>query len=608
MPRRRLRWLAIALAASALILSACVGSAPDAGTGASEPAGGLPAASAALSPATAPTPAESNELITAAGWECLPLPGARVAGGKLILAAGAAGLTTLNDYRLRLETREDVAISITVEADTAPGIAGLQFWNSLPPPGEGTRWFTTAAKLVLGLAGGRVRISVWDGTGATPAYQYDGRDGGQSGPLVLGAQREGDALVFRVAGAEVARTKVLGPLTGGPLWFGPSVVANKTLTVHRFVVTDGAHPRGAEIVRAVAPAAPAGAAPSLRTAAAARDRLIGAYVNQRPFRWNQQLRDVAAREFGLLSAADGFNWPMLRPARDLYQFCPADDLVAFAEANNMRVHAGQLTWSQNPDWLTKGGFSRDELIAILREHIQTVVGRYRGRIHTWNVVNEVFEYNNFGRLNRAEDRLWMRVIGPEYVDMAFRWAHEADPQAVLLFNDVDAEGTLCAARCGAGVAAGSRNLKSDALYEFVKGMLARGVPIHGVGMQAHWGARLAFPTVDPASVAPNMKRLADLGLEVWITEMDLPIVKPVTPDKLAAQTQTYRQVLEICLAATNCKALIIFGVYDGGYALPPFLAREGVIAQGEWTAPLLFDESFRPKSAYEALAEVLRKR
>jgi len=101
--------------------------------------------------------------------------------------------------------------------------------------------------------------------------------------------------------------------------------------------------------------------------------------------------------------------------------------------------------------------------------------------------------------------------------------------------------------------------------------------------------------------------VADLGLEVWITEMDVPIVTPVTPDKLAAQAQTYRQMFETCLAAPNCKAFIVFGVYDGGYALPPFLAREGVTAQGQWAAALLFDESFRPKPAYEALAEVLRR-
>jgi endo-1,4-beta-xylanase len=372
-------------------------------------------------------------------------------------------------------------------------------------------------------------------------------------------------------------------------------------------VTDGAHPRGAEVVRAVAPAVPAGAAPSLRTGAAARDRFIGTSITGRLLRWSQQERDVAVREFNMLASADQFGWEPLRPARDQYQFCAADQLVAFAEANNMRVHAGHLAWARNPDWLTEGNFSRDELIAILREHIQTVVGRYRGRIHAWNVVNEVFEFNNFGGLAKGEPQIWMRVIGPEYIDMAFRWAHEADPQAILLFNDADQEGTGCAARCGPA-GNGSRNLKADAQYEFVKGMLARGVPVHGVGMQTHWGARLATPTVDPATVAAQMKRLADLGLDVYITEMDVPIVKPVTPDKLAAQAQTYRQMLEVCLAALTCKAFIVWGFYDGDYADPPYLVRQDSRALGTYAAPLLFDEAFRPKPAYDALAEVLRRR
>ncbi len=581
------RWIAPAVAASALILTACIGGTPEAGPDASASAVGPAAASPAAIATAAPAPAESNELITDAGWECQPLPGARVAGGKLIIAAGPAGLTTMNAYRLRLQSREDVAISITVEADTGPGFAGLAFWNSLPPPGDAANWYVTAARLVVGLAGGRVRIGVYDGTRATPAFQYDGRDGGQTGPLALGVQREGDTLVFRAAGAEVARTKVLGPLTGGPLFFGPNVVASKTLTVHRFVVTDGAHPRGAEIVRAVAPAAPAGAAPSLRAAVAGRDRLIGAYVHQRGLRWNQQLRDVAAREFNVLSVVDGFNWRMLSPARGQYQFCAADQLVAFAEANNMRAHAGMLTWTKNPTWLTEGKFSRDELIGILREQIQTVVGRYRGRIQAWNVVNEIFDVN--GRLDNAEDEFWMRAIGPDYVDMAFRWAHEADPQAVLLLNDFDAEGF---------------NRRSDGLYEFVKGMLARGVPIHGVGMQTHWGeGRQTFPLqrFDRNTVGPNMKRLADLGLEVWITEMDITLRKPVTPDQLAAQAQTYRQMLEVCLAAPNCKAFIVFGVHDGD-------SNAQDLRFPTTAAPVLFDEAFRPKPAYDALAEALRTR
>lgn len=530
------------------------------------------------------------------------MPGARVADGKLVIAAGATGLSTLNDYRLRLETREDVTISITVEADAASGFAGLQFWNSLPLLGKATEFYNTAAKLVIGLAGDRVQAQVFDGTGATPTFQYNAR--GPSGPLALNVQRVGDTLVVRVAGVEVARTQVLGPLTGGALYFGPSVQKGKTLTVHRLAVTDGAHPNGAEVVRALAPAAPAGTGQSLRKDAATRDRFIGSAINGRSLRWGQQQRDVAAREFNILAGGDQLDWRAVRPTRDQYHFCAVDQLVAFAEANKMRVHLGHLAWHNNPAWLTEGNFSRDELIAILREHIQTVVGRYRGRVHAWNVVNEVFEFNNSGRLGKGEGQIWMRLIGPEYVDMAFRWAHEADPQAILLFNGADDEGTGCTARCGTG---GTRNLKAEAQTEFVKGMRARGVPVHGVGMQTHWGARVATPAVDPATVATQMKRLADLGLQVWITEMDVPLLKPVTPEKLAAQAQTYRHMLETCLAAANCKAFIVWGFYDGDYADPPYLLRQDANAEG-YAAPLLFDEAFRPKPAYEALAEALRKR
>jgi endo-1,4-beta-xylanase len=582
MPRRG-RWWIAALAASALTLTSCIGGAPEASPSAGADAGRPPAASAGTIASVAPTPAESNELITAAGWECLP--GARVAGGKLFIGPGTT--TTLNDTRVRLETREDVAISITMEGDAAPGIAGIVFWNSQPPPGASAQWYSTAARLVLGISAGRVQISVLDGTGPTPAFQYNGP--APSGPVAVSVQRDGDTLVFRVAGAEVTRTKVLGPLTGGPLFFGPNIVASKTLTVHRFVVTDGAHPLGAVIVRALAPAAPAGSAPSLRTGATARDRLIGTAVSRRSLLWNQQLRDVAAREFNLINASDTFQWIPLRPARDQYLFCAEDQFVAFAEANNMRVLAGMLAWTKNPAWLTEGTFSRDELIAILREHIQTVVGRYRGRIHAWNVVNEPVDAQSGGLL-KGEEQLWARLIGPEYIDMAFRWAHEADPQAVLLLNEYNAEGF---------------NRKSDGLYELVKGMRARGVPIDGVGMQTHWGdGRQTFPIqrFDRSTVGPNMKRLADLGLDVYITEMDVTIAKPVTPEKLAAQAQTYRQMLEVCLAAPNCKALAVFHVYDGD---APSVQEAGMSA---YAAPLLFDEAFRPKPAYDALAELLRSR
>ena len=268
--------------------------------------GQSPAAIPAAIATAAPASADTNDLITDAGWECLP--GARVADGKLVVAGGATGLFKLNDYRLRLQTREDVTISITVEANTGPGVAGLTFWNSLNAPGDAANWYSTAAKLVLGLNGGRVHLAVFDGTGATPAFTYSGREGGQKGPLALSVQRVGDSLVLRVADAEVARTKVVWPLTGGPLFFGPNVQKGKALTLHRLSVTDGAHPNGAEVVYAAAPAAPAVTTPALRTGAAARGRFIGAYVSERSFRCDQQLRAITAREFNMLSVNSGVGW------------------------------------------------------------------------------------------------------------------------------------------------------------------------------------------------------------------------------------------------------------------------------------------------------------
>lgn len=561
-----------------------------------------------LTPRAASAPAQATtDLIANAGWDCVQ--SARISDGKLIVEGGAAGGGQLNDYALRFETGPDVTIAVTLEANVEGGPAGLQFWNSLPHAGDATYWYATAPKITLALNGGRVWMAVLDGTSSTPAFQYTGKQSGIKGPIEIAVSRVGDELILRADGAEAARTKVLGPLTGGPLYFGAMAARNKTLTVHQIKVTDGAHPGGAEIVRAASAVPPPGSASTLRAAADARGRLIGVAIGQRPLRWDAEASGIAAREFNLLSGSDTFAFKQMRPTRDQFRFCGADQIVAFAEANKMRVHASAgLLWGELPDWLTAGNFSRDELIAITREHIQTVVGHFKGRVHVWNVVNEVHEFNNTGALAKGPDKIWMRVIGPEYIDMAFRWAHEADPQAILVFNSAGDEGTKCLLHCGPGNPPGSPNRKADALYEFVKGMVKRGVPINAVGMQTHWGALESYPKADPASVGAQMKRLGDLGLDVYVTEMDVPIEKPVTPQKMADQAKTYGSTLRTCLAAPNCRGLIVFGTDDANYSEPPVFARLGSPQQGTFAAPLVFDDHYRPKPAYEALAAALRGR
>jgi endo-1,4-beta-xylanase len=247
--------------------------------------------------------------------------------------------------------------------------------------------------------------------------------------------------------------------------------------------------------------------------------------------------------------------------------------VEFALANDMAVRGHVLVWhQQNPAWLTNGSWTKDSLNAVLKDHIQTVVGRYKGKILYWDVINEAVEATGL------RDTLWLSMLGSEYLDNAFYWAHEADPQARLFYNDYETEGM---------------NGKSDKVYELVKGMLERGVPVHGVGLQMH------IPVSNvPYGLLENMQRLAALGLEVHITELDVRIDGQATSAKLQAQAETYREIMAACLQVEKCTAFITWGFTDAHSWVPGFFKG--------WSSALLFDEQYQPKPAYDALQEVLQ--
>lgn len=267
----------------------------------------------------------------------------------------------------------------------------------------------------------------------------------------------------------------------------------------------------------------------------------------------------------------------LHPERDRYDFTDADTLVTFAEDNNMKVRGHTLVWHlELPQWLTEGNFTRQQLLQILRDHIYTVVGHYRGKVFAWDVVNE-----GIGDNNQLRDTIWLKVIGPDYIDLAFRWAHEADPKARLFYNNYGGEGL---------------GEKSDAIYNLVRGMVERGVPIHGVGLQMHVGLNNAPPTAD---VAANIQRFAALGLDVHITEMDVKLQDGTgtQAERFAAQAKIYRDMLGVCLSKRNCKAFVLWGFTDKHSWIPWFTKKPD--------AALIFDRFYRPKPAYNALREVL---
>ncbi len=319
-------------------------------------------------------------------------------------------------------------------------------------------------------------------------------------------------------------------------------------------------------------------ASSLRSLAQARGIQIGAAVAAGPVREEPLYAQTLRREFSMLTPENAMKFGPLHPDPDRYNFADADAIIAFAKANAMQVRAHTLVWHEElPRWLTERTVTREDLMANLRQHILTVVGRYRGRVVAWDVVNEAMA--DSGSLR---DTIWLRGIGPDYIDLAFRWAHEADPKARLFYNDYGGEGL---------------GRKSDAIYALVRSLQTRGVPIHGVGLQTH--IRLeSFPAL--RDVAANMNRLAALKLEVHITEMDVRIKGPVTEEALAAQARIYRDTLGVCLSVKNCKAFVLWGFTDRHSWIPQFFPG--------WGTALIFDESYRPKPAYTALMDALKGR
>jgi endo-1,4-beta-xylanase len=285
---------------------------------------------------------------------------------------------------------------------------------------------------------------------------------------------------------------------------------------------------------------------------------------------------LLAREFNLVTPENAMKFSVVQPERGRFDFAQADALVEFAEANGMQVNGHVLVWHQQlPDWLTQGNFGPGVLKAILREHIRTLVTRYRGRVASWDVAAEAVDENG-----RLRETFWSRGIGPDYLALAFRWAHEADPQAHLRYNDYGGEGD---------------GAKSNGIYDLVAELRRKGAPIHGVGLQMHASLKDA-PRASEVRI--NMKRLAALGLQTHISEMDVMLPLPASRADLRAQAALYRDMLQACLAVPQCRSFSTWGASDRYSWIPAFFPGQG--------DALLFDKDNRAKPAYQSVQRRLR--
>ncbi len=327
---------------------------------------------------------------------------------------------------------------------------------------------------------------------------------------------------------------------------------------------------GAAAAATAAPPLPA----TLRSAATAHGLYMGTAVNYGALSTDAEYRSTLAREFSQLSPENELKWDAVHPTQATYDFSRADYIVNWAIQNKLAVHGHTLVWhSQNPAWLTNTPFNRDQSLAILHDHINTVVGHYRGKIVEWDVANEIMGDDGALRKN-----LWYNRIGPDYLDFAFQWAHEADPSARLYLNDYNNQG---------------KGKKSDAIYNLVADMKSRGIRIDGVGLQTHIGTSLAGSVSAMSDISWNMARLNALGLETPITEMDVALPLPSTPASLQVQATGYAGVLGACMTATNCTSFTTWGFTDKYSWIPSYRPGYG--------DALEFDALFQPKPAYAAM-------
>jgi len=296
-------------------------------------------------------------------------------------------------------------------------------------------------------------------------------------------------------------------------------------------------------------------------------------------------------QYSMLEPENNMKWAGIHPAQNTYNFGPPDELVTFAQAHGMNVRGHNLCWQvYNPTWIVNYATTATpaQMSTQFQNHINTVVSHYAGKVFAWDVVNEAISDSQTGSGVVLKDSIWYNqpgigLSGTGYVEQAFRWAHAADPNAQLFYNDYNIE---------------APGAKFNAMMVMLKDFVARGVPIHGVGIQMHI-QNSTYPS--SSGLAQNMAAIAALGLQVHITEMDvrIPIMNDVAAaSDLTAQAATYSRILTVCLQNPACTAFQTWGFTDKHSWIPGTYAGFG--------AALPFDSSYNAKPAVASMINTMQ--
>ena len=300
-------------------------------------------------------------------------------------------------------------------------------------------------------------------------------------------------------------------------------------------------------------------------------------------------RKEAARQFNMMVCENEMKFESLQPSKNSFSFGAADNLVSLAQQNNMDIRGHCLVWhSQVSSWVSSDGkkndkgWTREQALEIMKNHITKVMTHYKGKVREWDVVNECLDDDqttvrtNPNSYDLRKQSVWQLAIGDDYIDSAFVYAHRADPDAILYLNDygVELQGKA----------------KSLAFYNLAVSLKEKGIPIHGVGLQCHF----SVGELDGVKLNRTIKRFAEAGLKCIITELDMGIPSTSSAN-LEEQARLYRLITDIVLNNDNCPSMVIWGVKDND----------------SWRTssnPLLYDSGMGKKPAWYGVRSALRHR
>lgn len=320
---------------------------------------------------------------------------------------------------------------------------------------------------------------------------------------------------------------------------------------------------------------------TLRDAAEGKHFKVGSAANAGRLSSNEaQYNNTLAQQYNLITAENACKWGAIQPQQGRFDFGQCDLVRSFAQRNNQVFRGHNLCWGENnPGWLTGGGFSAAQKRTLLQNHITTVVQHYGNTAAVWDVVNEAVADNG----NSLKNNVWYPDV-PDYIDVAFKAARAANPTVKLFYNDYNIAS-----------ATGWSAAKSQKVYDLVSSMKSRGIPIDGVGLQLHVDLNYGN-MID--GVKQNLARIAALGLEIHMTEVDIRCSQQSCNTWSAQQQQQqatiYASLLQACAQQPKCTNFETWGFTDKYTWL------------GTNQHPLPFDESYRPKPAFDSLLTAIK--